>query len=509
MTAGDQNEVVEFLSRGESYGLPGETPRRIDTHISIVFLIGDRVFKLKRAVRFSFLDYSKPAVREQCCRAELALNRRTAPALYLGVRAITRKSGGGLEWDGEGEALDWVVEMLRFEQSELFDCLATAGRLTPTLMTKLADSIARFHEGAETTTAFGGSRDIGEVIADNHQYLAGGCPPLDRREVDELRSASQAALDHVRSLLDRRQAEGHVRRCHGDLHLRNICLFRGEPTLFDCIEFSDPLACIDVLFDLAFLLMDLEHRGLRVLANAVFNRYLDRTEEGTGLAALPLFLSVRAAVRAKVAVMSLPLHPQDAGTEAKAYLDLARSLLVPSPQRLIAMGGFSGTGKSTVAAGLAPAFAPAPGARVIRSDVLRKSLMKAAPETRLPPSAYTREVNERVYQALRTQAEATLAAGYTAIVDATFIDAGQRRDIAVLARETGVAFAGLWLTAPQDILVRRVAQRQGDASDADQAVLMRQLTADTGTIDWAIVTASGGPADFLAAARQALKRIRT
>jgi hypothetical protein len=399
--------------------------------------------------------------------------------------------------------------MQRFDQNDLFDQMATQGRLAPALMTKLADAIARFHCDAEITPAFGGSGAIDEVIADNQNYLAGGCPPLDRRQVDDLRSASQAALDRVRDLLDRRQSEGHVRRCHGDLHLRNICLFHGEPTLFDCIEFSDPLACIDVLFDLAFLLMDLEHRGLRVLANAVFNRYLDRTDEGSGLAALPLFLSVRAAVRAKVAIMSLPLRQQEAGAEAKAYLDLARSLLVPSPQRLIAMGGLSGTGKSTVAAGLAPALAPAPGARVIRSDVVRKSLMKVAPETRLPPSAYTPEVNERVYQTLRTQAAATLAAGYTAIVDATFIDAGQRRDIAMLARETGVPFAGFWLSAPREVLIQRVTQRQGDASDADQGVLMRQLAADTGAIDWAVVAASGGTAETLAAARQALERTRT
>ena len=288
MATDDQGEVVEFLKHGESYGRPGETPERIDTHASIVFLIGDRVFKLKRAICFSFLDYSTATARERFCRAELALNRRTAPDLYLAVRAITRNSEGTLEWDGEGPALDWVVEMRRFDQHALFDRLATAGRLTPELMVDLADEIAAFHAEAESVASYGGREGIAEVVVDNHQNFVSACPPLDISAVRALQSASEAALDKVGGLLDVRRAEGRVRRCHGDLHLRNICLFNGRPTLFDCIEFSDPIACIDVLYDLAFLLMDLEHRGLRRLGNIVFNRYLDRADEVSGLAALQL-----------------------------------------------------------------------------------------------------------------------------------------------------------------------------------------------------------------------------
>jgi hypothetical protein len=277
--------------------------------------------------------------------------------------------------------------------------------------------------------------------------------------------------------------------------------------LFDCIEFGESFACTDVLYDLAFLLMDLEHRGLRTLANVVFNRYLDRTDESAGLAALPLFLSVRASVRAKVAAASLSLHPQQATADAAAYLGLARSLLAPSPPRLIAVGGLSGTGKSTVAPGLAPDFSPVPGARVIRSDVLRKTLMRVAPETRLPPEAYTEEVSERVFRAMRAQAQVALAAGYTVILDATFIDPRLRRNVAETARAARIPFAGLWLTAPESILGQRVERRQGDASDADRAVVERQLTAKTGAIDWAIIEAGQGPAESLAAARAALQRI--
>ena len=191
-------------------------------------------------------------------------------------------------------------------------------------------------------------------------------------------------------MLDRRGAAGKVRRCHGDLHLRNVCLFEGKPTLFDCLEFSDELASVDVLYDLAFLLMDLEHRGLADFANLVLNRYLDLTGEDDGLAALPLFLSLRAAIRAHVTAAAMERAAQSAAepamaAEARRYLELAAQFLRPRSCRLIAIGGLSGTGKSTLAAALAPCL----GARVLRSDVIRKRLFGVAPETQLPASAYT------------------------------------------------------------------------------------------------------------------------
>ena len=499
----DQSQAIEFMSRGASFGLPQEKPRRIDTHISIVFLVGDRVFKMKRAVKLSFLDYSTLAERERFCRAEFDLNRRTAPALYRGVRKLTRAPGGGIEWDGQGALVEPVLEMTRFGDDALFDHLAIAGKLTPVLMVQLGDIIADFHANAETTPAFGGSAGLGSVIADNHANLLAGSPPLDRDTVDALRRAAEHALAQHKPLLDARQGQGKVRRCHGDLHLRNICLFEDRPTLFDCIEFSDDIACIDTLFDFAFLLMDIEHRGLRGLGNILFNRYLDRSGDGAGLAALPLFLSVRASIRAKVAVAALKVQ-KDAAEQAKAYLDLAARLLEPSKPQLIAIGGLSGSGKSTVAAGLAGAFAPAPGARHLRSDVLRKVMMKVAPETKLPPSAYTDDVSAEVYRTMREQASAALATGYSAIVDATFIDAGERSAIAEVAARAGVPFIGLWLTAPDTVLLDRVAKRRGDSSDADRAVLEQQLKADLSAMNWRKVDVSGDAAAALAAARAAV-----
>lgn len=503
MTGADQTEAIAFLARGESYGAPGEAPRRIDTHSSIVFLITDRVFKIKRAVKFSFLDYSGVADRARFCRAEFELNRRTAPGLYRRVRGLTRAVSGGLEWDGGGELVEPVLEMARFDDDALFDRMAEEGRLTPALMVQLGDIIAAFHARAEPAPAFGGSAGIADVIADNHVNLVAGCPPLARAAVETLRAASQEALAKHRALLDERQRQGQVRRCHGDLHLRNICLFAGEPTLFDCIEFSDDIACIDTLFDFAFLLMDIEHRGLRSLGNVVFNRYFDRAGAISGLAALPLLMSVRAGIRAKVAIAALKVQ-SDATADAQAYLALATALLQPSPPRLIAVGGLSGSGKSTVAAGLAGDFAPAPGARHIRSDVLRKSLMKVAPETRLPASAYTHAVSQEVYRLLREQAAETLAAGYVAIVDATFMDRGERAAIAAVADRAGVPFDGFWLTAPDAVLLDRVAKRRGDSSDADRGVLIQQLAVELGAMTWTGVDVSGDAASALAHARRAL-----
>jgi uncharacterized protein len=501
--ADDQSPAIDFLSHGASFGLPDETPRRIDTHISIVFLVGDRVFKMKRALKLSFLDYSTLAERERLCRAEFELNRRTAPALYRAVRRLTRAPDGGVEWDGDGALVEPVLEMSRFDDDALFDQLAMAGKLHPRLMVELGDIIAEFHAQTEVTPDFGGGAGIAAVIADDHANLRSGCPPLDRAMVDALRRAEESALAKQAPLLDARQRQGKVRRCHGDLHLRNICLFEGTPTLFDCIEFSDEIACIDTLFDLAFLLMDLEHRGLRGLGNVLLNRYLDRSGDDAGLAALPLFTSVRAGIRAKVAVAALKVQ-KDAAEQARAYLDLAVRLLQPASPRLVAVGGLSGSGKSTVAAGLAGDFAPAPGARHLRSDVLRKTMMQVAPETRLPPSAYTPEVSAEVYRVARARAAAALAAGYSAIVDATFIDAGERAAIAGVATQAGVPFTGLWLTAPDAVLLDRVAKRRGDSSDADRAVLAQQLKADLGTMNWRKVDVSGDAAAALAAARAAL-----
>ncbi len=486
-----QAGVIAFLSEGSSYGAPEGLVERIETHISIVFLAGERAYKLKRAVKFSYVDYSTPALREMYCRRELALNQRSAPELYLRVRALTRGADGGLEFDGAGVAVDFVLEMRRFAQEDLLDRLAAAGGLTPALLRAVTDEIAAFHEAAAVAPGFGGAAAARAVIAGNAKNLMQAAPLLDADAAREVSSAALAVLESLAPLLEARKAAGKVRRCHGDLHLGNICLLEGRPRLFDCIEFNEDFSCIDVLYDLAFLLMDLLHRGLAAQANAVCNRYLDRTGDVGGLALLPLFISMRAAVRAHVLVAqyrnTLAAHTLAA---ARAYLALAGEALWRQAPFLLAIGGLSGSGKSTIAAALAGRLGPVPGARVIRSDVVRKWIFGVAPEVRLPAAAYDAAASARVYAAMEEQAAAVLAAGHVVVLDAAFLAAGARTAVRALAARAGVGFCGVWLQAPVAVLAARLAGRRGDASDADAAVMRAQAV--EGEVDWLGVDATAG-----------------
>jgi aminoglycoside phosphotransferase family enzyme/predicted kinase len=502
----DQQAVIAFLSKPSSYGPAIERVDIIETHASLVFLAGDRAYKLKRAVKYPYLDFSTPQHRRRACEAELALNRRTAPSLYLEVRALARMPNGRIGFAGNGPAIDWLVVMRRFDQSLVFDALAQTGGLSVRLMNELSDHIADFHALAERRFDYGGATALTDIAETNHRCLVsarhvGFAPEC----VDELRANSLQRLAVVGGLLDRRRAEGKVRRCHGDLHLRNICLLDDKPTLFDCLEFSDALASTDVLYDLAFLLMDLEHRGLTDFSNLVLNRYLDLTDEDDGLPAMPLFLSLRAVIRAHVTATAMhrAAHAErkpEMAAEARRYLDLAVRLLRRRPCRLVAIGGLSGSGKSTLAAALAPEI----GARVLRSDVIRKRLFGVAPETRLPASAYAPEVSRGVYEALRDKAAAALAAEYSVIIDAVSLNAEERRSFAAVAKAASVPFLGLWLAAPVPTMEHRLRARRRDASDASPEVLAQQLRQDAGPIDWVIIDAGAGPEACLTAARRAL-----
>ena len=416
----DQRDVIEFLGKPSSYGAAVERVEIIETHASIVFLAGDRAYKLKRAVKYSYLDFSTAERRRVACEAELHLNRRTAPELYLEVRAVNRSAPGELAFASAGPAVDWIVVMRRFDQELVFDELAKAGRLSASSMIELTGHIAAFHQSAEPRPGHGGAAALAAVVETNDGCLTAAREAgFSSERIAEVRKSSLERLALVGAVLDRRRAEGKVRRCHGDLHLRNVCLLENRPTLFDCLEFSEELASIDVLHDLAFLMMDLEHRGLTDFANLVLNRYLDLTGEDDGLPAMPLFLSSRAAIRAHVSATTLARTtgsgPGSAmAAEARRYLDQSAQFLRPRPCRLVAIGGLSGTGKSTLAASLAPSLS----ARVLRSDVIRKQLYGVALETRLPASAYAPQASHRVYETLRRRAKDALEAGYSVIVDA-------------------------------------------------------------------------------------------
>ncbi|MGH7098703.1 MAG: AAA family ATPase [Stellaceae bacterium] len=395
--------------------------------------------------------------------------------------------------------------MRRFDRDRVFDRLAEQGRLNAGLMRTLTGRIAAFHEAAERRFDCGGAAALSAVVQGNDECLkAARHAGFAGSDIGTVRSQSLERLAALAPLLDRRRKDGKVRRGHSDLHLRNIVLLEEGPTLFDCLEFSAALAATDVLYDLAFLLMDLEHKGLADFANLVLNRYFDLTGEDDGLPALPLFLSLRAAIRAHVTAAALeqaaPAARPEGAAEARRYLALALRLLQPRPRRLVAIDGLSGTGKSTLAAALAPSL----GARVLRSDVIRKRLFDVPPETRLPADAYGAAVSRQVYDRLRHQARAALDAGFPAIIDAVALRQEERRAFAAVAEAAAVPFAGLWLEAPAQALEGRIAARRDDASDASPAVLEQQLRHDPGTIAWVRIDAGAGPEACLSAARRAL-----
>ena len=503
----NQDEVVAFLANPETHN--GAAVEEIETHGARVFLAGDRVYKLKRAVWYPFMDFSTLAKRRDACQAEIRLNRRTAPSIYLDACPIVRTDTGLLSIGGDGEEIDWVVVMARFDQDFLFDRMAQRGALDGGIVEALADSIARFHEDAERYTNVDFAATMTGIVAGNRLNLdIWFSEPNRRRDIEVLDRDTRANVERCRALMEQRSLDGFVRRCHGDLHLRNICMIDGKPTLFDCIEFNKSFATIDVYYDLAFLLMDLEHRGLRRFANLILNRYVARTGDVAGTAVLSLCQSVRAAIRAHVLAATAGTMDDDVPAEevtamqveAATYLELAQRLLETPAPALIAIGGLSGSGKSSLARDLAPWLGAASGALVVRSDVLRKRLAGTDLFDRLPPEAYTAERNQAVYEALYAASRAGLAAGRCVIADAVFRDPRERVAIDKVAAEQGVPFIGLWLDISAAVQEDRLAARRGDVSDATVDVGRAQRANAAPIEDWQSLDADRDPSALAAAA---------
>jgi aminoglycoside phosphotransferase family enzyme/predicted kinase len=485
-----QAEVFAFLA-----GANASPATRIDTHGAVVFLTGDDVYKVKRAVRFPFMDFSSLEKRRIACEHEIAVNRRNAPEIYLGTVPI-RRDGKELHLGGaHGEIVEWAVHLVRFDETQTFDKLAERGALDLALMEPLAETIASAHalaprDGAEAIPIF---RRRLEDTLDGLAAARDIFPGADLRAFsDELRRQ----FDLVEPLLRQRAEAGYVRLVHGDLHLRNIALHQGRPLLFDAIEFDDSIATCDILYDFAFLLMDLTQRGLKIHANRVFNLYLWKIREIDetidGLAALPLFLALRAAIRARVTVALSRIEPKAREAriaEAGRFFAAAQVFLVPNPARLIAIGGLSGSGKSTLAKGLAAFIGRAPGAVHLRSDIERKRLFNVNAHEPLPHDAYQLEVTEKVYARLRSLAEHALKAGQSVVVDAVHARPDERDALEAVANRLGVPFWSFWLDAPAEILIERVKARTNDASDADTSVVEAQIGFDRGAMRWHVLDA--------------------
>jgi uncharacterized protein len=497
-----QAEVLAFLAAPSTRG--GAPVRRIDTHLSAVFLAGDRALKVKRAVRLPFLDYSSLDQRRAACAAELEINRRFAPDLYRGVVPISRKADGGLAVGGSGAAVEWAVEMRRFDETRTLDRVAAAEMIDPAVAEALGQVTAAAHAAIVEAEPWIAALD---TYLDQNQGAFAQTPELlPQNQVAILDDASRQALGRLRPLLRARGELGLIRRGHGDLHLGNIAWIDGRPVPFDAMVFDQLIASGDVLYALAFLLMDFVERGLGAAANIVLNRYLwesRRPQDLDELAALPRFLSLRAAIRAKVtaARLATATASQRPGLaqSARTYFGFAGAFIAPRAPTLVAIGGLSGTGKSVLARALAPDVPPAPGAVVLSSDRERKVQFAVAETERLAADAYGVRANAAVYTAPASKARRVLAAGHSVAVDAVFARPEDRRLVKAAAADR--RFCGIFLQAELATRIRRVGDRAGDVSDADAALAAQQEAYDFGPLNWARIDASGSPARTLAAAR--------
>ena len=508
--AQSQEAVIAFLGDPHSYRPVPDRVERVQTHGAHVFLAGENVYKIKRAVTYDYMDCSTLEKREALCRREFAINHATAPRIYQGVVAITREDNGALAIGGAGEPVEWAVHMSRFDEACVLENIADRGALTGPIAGNLGDTVARLHENAKIIENQDGHRLVLEIVEELARVFKELHEEFGVTARQAFDTACRRDLDLHKDLLNERARSGFVRRCHGDLHLRNIVFLEGELVPFDALEFDERLATTDIVYDLAFLLMDMLHRGLSTQANLTFNRYFAHAPSDQslkGLALLPLFLSLRAGIRAMVTAQAArhdAEHSQTLIEDGREYLRQALQFLKKPHPCLIAVGGLSGTGKSVLAASLAPSTGAAPGALHLRSDVERKRLFNVDETTRLDSRHYSKEVSNRIYQILRDKAETALKAGHSVILDAVHQTVEERQAAAGIAATLGVDFFGLWLEADVETLIDRVQSRTGDASDADEAVVKLQVDRPIGPMDWLRVDAGGTPQETLKRALAAI-----
>ncbi len=481
-----QARLVAMLRTSAMFG--GDVPRTelLETHISRVLLTGTHAYKIKKPVDLGFVDFTTLEARRRYCEAELRLNRRLAPALYLGVVAITGTPEHPVIGD-DGPVLEYAVKMREFPQDALASRELARGRLTMAHIDELATKIAAFHARIDVASAdgpFAGSAEILGAALDNFAQIRALMENAEQTTaLDALRDWTEREHAALAPLFGRRRRDGFVRECHGDLHLGNIAIVEGKVTVFDCIEFNDRLRWIDVMSEVAFAVMDLQDRKRPDLAYRFLNAWLEITGDYAGLAVLRFYLVYRAMVRAKVTrLRAAQLGTADAQTallgEFRAYLELARFYAIPPRPAILITHGLSGSGKTT----LSQRLLQRAGAIRIRTDVERKRVRGLAATARsgsvVGGGIYTADATEAVYRRALTLARAVATAGYVAIVDGTFLERRQRDLFRALGEELDVPFLMVTFDAAEETLRERVArrgERATDASEANLAVLRRQL----------------------------------
>jgi aminoglycoside phosphotransferase family enzyme/predicted kinase len=477
-----QQRLVDSLLSGAAFSAaPAERIEHLETHISHVILVGDRAYKIKKPLNLGFLDFTGLDRRRHFCEEEIRLNRRLAPEVYLDCLPINGTAEAPVLGGDPRTAIEFAVRMRRFPQEALLNRVAEAGELRAEHIDELAKSLAQFHQQASVASEprFGQPDQVLQPMLDNFSHTrslltdAGALADLGLIEA-WTRSQGQALGER----LAERREQGRVRECHGDVHLGNVTLLQGRPLLFDCIEFNDDFRWIDVMSDLGFLLMDLDARGLSALAWRALTVYLECSGDYPGLAVLPLYRCYRAMVRAKVAAIRDSQGDESAMQECRQYLRLARRYTEPRALGVVLTQGLSGSGKSTVSALLYPAL----GAIRIRSDVERKRLFDLSPAESAAAAPgqgiYSETAKKRVYRHLAGLVELATDAGFAVLIDAANLQRWQRDALYAAAASRRVALVVLACEAPQEKLrgwLRARSRARDDASDANEAVLDRQL----------------------------------
>ena len=474
--------LVQSLLRKAAYPHPVNAIRLIETHLSWVFLTGDYVYKVKKPLRYPFVDFSTLALRKHFCEEELRLNQRFNTKLYIDVVPIVARKNKRVFIVDRAEQdtiLDWAVKMRQFDSSAQADMLLANSQLTTKEMQHFGGQLAAQHMVLPRSEA---PYDPAAPIKDNFASLK--TAQLEHNLQEKLAAIETHAnnlLATSRQALQERHLAGFVRECHGDLHLSNIVRLEGELCAFDCLEFNPSLSTIDTTNDLAFLFMDCNVRQRPDLAYAFLDGYLDNSGDYAGAELLTLFASYRSTVRAKVAALRLEQTPADSATldKLETHLTWAYKLAERRVGNIFLMHGFSGSGKSYWAAQLVPML----GAIRIRSDVLRKQLAGIAPQQRLSPGVgnaiYSATSSDIVYDAMAAHTRALVENGETVIIDATNLRFAQRKLFYDLAESLGTKCQVISLTANEEVLLQRIKQRatrNDDPSDANADVLAWQQT---------------------------------
>jgi aminoglycoside phosphotransferase family enzyme/gluconate kinase len=481
MTETNLPQVIQEMLKPGFYPHPVQEPiKLIQTHVSYVLLTGDYVYKLKKAVNFGFLDYSTLELREHFCRQELEMNKRGAGEIYLEVLPITQIDNE-FQLGGSGAAVEYTLKMYQFPQDNLLISLFQQGKLTEEMAEDLGRLVANFHSKCPTNDyilSFGELAQVRQAFDENYEQTAKYIGLAQTQaQFDATKEFTDNFFATKQEVLAKRIQNGSIRECHGDLHLGNICIWHDKILLFDCIEFNEPFRFVDVMYDVAYGVMNFFVGSRRDLANAYLNTYLEESGDWEGLQVLPLYVSRQAYVRAKITSFLLddPGVPdadkEQAKFAASKYYKMACDCTKLGQGRLIMMSGVSGSGKSTVAKKIARQN----NAIHVRSDAVRKHLAGVSLSEKGGEELYTPEMTEKTYSRLLELGVLLASVGYSVILDGKYDRQSLRQPVIAAAQKHHLPLQILHCTAPESVLRDRLDSRTGDVSDATANLLSNQL----------------------------------